>query len=229
MKKIIAHLKENWIKYGFETLVITAGIILAFGLNNWNEGRKEKIVEREFLIDIRNSLQTLGNDYQRELLSIKQALEDNEAILRVIDEDLPYSNSLDTAFVNLFTCSSLWVDYGAYESLKANGLKTITNESLRNWITLAYGRILPNFTSNEEAHCDILKDIYIPSSMWVSGDSENTPIDFEKLRKDVLFNWLIRKNISFHKQAYELRKFFLPQVHERINIFDKEIARLEGQ
>ncbi len=39
MKKIIKHLKENWIRHGFETLVITAGILLAFSLNNWNENR----------------------------------------------------------------------------------------------------------------------------------------------------------------------------------------------
>jgi hypothetical protein len=45
MKKIINHLKENWIKYGFETLVVTVGILGAFVLNNWNEERKEELQE----------------------------------------------------------------------------------------------------------------------------------------------------------------------------------------
>jgi hypothetical protein len=52
MKRIIAHLKENGLKYGFETLVVTVGILAAFSLNNWNENRKERILEKGFLRNI---------------------------------------------------------------------------------------------------------------------------------------------------------------------------------
>ncbi len=34
MKKIINHLKENWIKHGFETLYVIVGILMAFGLSD---------------------------------------------------------------------------------------------------------------------------------------------------------------------------------------------------
>ena len=33
MKKILNNLKENWITYGLETLVVIVGILIAFGLN----------------------------------------------------------------------------------------------------------------------------------------------------------------------------------------------------
>lgn len=56
MKKIINHLTENWIRHGFETLVVTIGILGAFTLNNWNEGRKEEIFERKVLNELRISL-----------------------------------------------------------------------------------------------------------------------------------------------------------------------------
>jgi hypothetical protein len=52
MKKIIEHLKENWIRHGFETLVVTIGILAAFTLNNWNENRKNLKLEKGFLRDI---------------------------------------------------------------------------------------------------------------------------------------------------------------------------------
>ena len=57
MKRIIDHLKENWIKYGFETLVITAGILLAFGLNNWNENRKVTLLKIETLKQVQRDLE----------------------------------------------------------------------------------------------------------------------------------------------------------------------------
>ena len=45
MKKIIGHLNENWIRHGFETLVVTVGILGAFTLNNWSENRKAEKLE----------------------------------------------------------------------------------------------------------------------------------------------------------------------------------------
>ena len=49
MNKIINHLKENWIKYGFETFVITIGILGAFTLNNWNSNRIDRLKERDYI------------------------------------------------------------------------------------------------------------------------------------------------------------------------------------
>ena len=56
MKTIFIHLKENWIKYGFETLAFLVSILVAFSLNNWNEERKDRILEIEILSEIRQNL-----------------------------------------------------------------------------------------------------------------------------------------------------------------------------
>ncbi len=42
MSKIISHLKENWIKNVFETIVVVTDVFGAFLLNNWNEQNKLK-------------------------------------------------------------------------------------------------------------------------------------------------------------------------------------------
>lgn len=52
MKKILKHLKKNWIRHGFETLVVTIGIWGAFTLNNWNENRKSRILEKDHMVDV---------------------------------------------------------------------------------------------------------------------------------------------------------------------------------
>ena len=72
MKKIVNHLKENWIKYGFETFVIIVGILGAFALNNWNESRKASRVEKEHLINIYESLQRDSTLFAFQLNSITE-------------------------------------------------------------------------------------------------------------------------------------------------------------
>ena len=44
--KIFKHLRSEWFRYGFETLAIVLGILIAFALDNWNDGRKQKEIER---------------------------------------------------------------------------------------------------------------------------------------------------------------------------------------
>jgi len=48
-KKIILNLRENWITYGFETLVVVVGILGAFELENWKESRQDRVKEQEYL------------------------------------------------------------------------------------------------------------------------------------------------------------------------------------
>jgi hypothetical protein len=57
MKKVFEHLRSDGYKYILEILVITIGILGAFVLNNWNEGRKEQLQK------IMN-LDALQNDFE---------------------------------------------------------------------------------------------------------------------------------------------------------------------
>lgn len=71
MKKIIETLKKKWAEYLLEIIVITFGILLAFGLNNWNEGRKNDKLQKEYLT-------RLVQDFE-------QDLEDLESVTEAID------------------------------------------------------------------------------------------------------------------------------------------------
>jgi len=84
MKKIIKHLKIEWHKYLFDTVVVIVGILIAFSLNNWNESRKQIIAENEFILGVKNDLKQ-DKIYISLVLKI---YEDKEIIFHSINDEL---------------------------------------------------------------------------------------------------------------------------------------------
>jgi len=66
MKKILNHLATDWYKYLLELIVITAGVLGAFALNNWNElakeSREEQVIFKQMLEDLAKS-KSLSESY----------------------------------------------------------------------------------------------------------------------------------------------------------------------
>lgn len=69
---IFEHIRSEWFHYGFETLAVVAGILIAFALDNWNEGRKEERQEQKILAsllqDFQGNLENLILEVQRPLI-----------------------------------------------------------------------------------------------------------------------------------------------------------------
>ncbi len=83
MKKVINHLKENWIRHGFETLVVTIGILGAFGLNNWNEDRKTTNTEIEYLKRLRSDIANDTAYYHRRIKYADKVIADHKKAIKI--------------------------------------------------------------------------------------------------------------------------------------------------
>jgi len=71
MRIILSILKQNWIKYGFETIVVTMGILGAFTLESWKDERQE---EKELLEIYR----TIADDLHTDALALDTILANYE-------------------------------------------------------------------------------------------------------------------------------------------------------
>jgi hypothetical protein len=65
MISLLNHLKQNWIKYGFETFTIIVGIFGALTIESWNEARKQQKDDLDFLLSLRNDLVISGGVLNR--------------------------------------------------------------------------------------------------------------------------------------------------------------------
>jgi len=75
--KIINHIKSDWFRYGFETLAVVVGILVAFALDRWNENRKQEVLEIQFLQGLQSDLANDTAYYSRRTLDSEKCIERN--------------------------------------------------------------------------------------------------------------------------------------------------------
>ena len=77
MKKILNHIRSDWYRYILELIVITAGILGAYTLNNWNDQRKnlaeEQLILKGLKIEFEQNLEELRSDHKYNELSLTSA------------------------------------------------------------------------------------------------------------------------------------------------------------
>ena len=133
IKKIYQYFMTNWISYGFETLVVIAGILIAFALQNWNEARKEESRELEYLCRLHQNLVRDTSYFQSSASLCNTLIEQNQNALRTAydqQKTLPqYRRFLDQ--INTYTIP-FQIEDATYRDLISTGnINIFRNDSLK--------------------------------------------------------------------------------------------------
>ena len=114
-----------------EIALVVIGILIALQINTWNEERKNKDLEKQYLTNIKNEI-------NRSLLRLNNAIKYNTTTLHHIEGDLPYSSSLDTSFYVYQYFDIPELNFTTYETIKNVGLNSINPINLRLEISKLY-------------------------------------------------------------------------------------------
>jgi hypothetical protein len=203
MKKIINHLKENWIRHGFETLYVIVGILIAFSLNDWNEDRKARMTEIRILNELITSLSADSSTLKFNIYQHNQAIKSCEIVLKALNEVEDYNDSLAYHFAAVHYYTTFASARGAYESLKSMVFKSISSKTLRIKIINLYDRLHSIIQTNQKYITDDIHDLkrnfnqdhfdkFLLFSMeppYYSG--EMIPVDFKQLKTNQQYRYHI--------------------------------------
>lgn len=150
MKRIFSTLADKWPEYFLEILVITAGILGAFALNNWNEGRKNAETEQTYLIRLESDLEETVQRQDEYLNWLRNRLLQKQLLINAIAENtLQPDPNLDTAIwlsgvaflraENLSTINEL-VSSGQLQIISSDSLKERLSEFISD--TERFGQII---------------------------------------------------------------------------------------
>ena len=239
MKKIINHLKENWIKHGFETLYVIIGILIAFGLNDWNEMRKARMTEisilNELIIGLSLDSYTLNFNIDKH----NQAIESCEIVLKALNEVEEYNDSLAYHFAAVHYYTTFASARGAYESLKSMGFESISNKTLRFAIIDLYDQWYTILQTNQKILTDDIHDlkrnfnqdhfdkflVVVPDDPIYAG--EMIPVDFKQLKANQQYKYHIRTLHASHSYFNGLNSHISTKVANLISSCQEEVKRLE--
>ncbi len=215
LRKIFDHLQSEWYKYVFEMIVVILGILIAFNLEQWSNERGLKRSEIELLKDFKRVLSADLAEMRSIILFHEYSVRSSKLILKVIQEDIPYHDSLDAYFSYTHAFSTFSGREGPIAQLKNTNLAIVSNDSLRLQIISMYDEFYPRIRLVEAA---------------IKRDYEQLR-DFDRLsdlKKNPEYAGLLRARIS--NQIGLLRIHYEPAaetLNDLINKIDSEIARLE--
>lgn len=238
-----------------EIILVVIGILIALGVNDWNEEKKQKVKEIETLLSINESLKQDKIELQGIIPSNDRVRNSIDSILYYFDENLPYHNSLDYHFGNT---TSSWVpnfQTSAFETLKSEGASLISNTRLRNaiinfydtdikstdWQTETYRSVLMDaaknilntrFDSFWEGNYDEYMDSQLQGKNFRISDLEAVmiPNDYESLKTDKEYIYFLKslKNInSWHMDR--MFKLELREIERLIAAIESEIKILKTE
>ena len=118
-----------------EIFLVVIGILIALAINNWNESKKERVLEKKVLVELKKSLENNYNEMLRDSLRRVHWNRSSNIIIKVLHEKMDYSDTLNIHFHNArLPGTNLSLSTAGYESLKNIGYNIISSDVLRNSI-----------------------------------------------------------------------------------------------
>lgn len=217
----------KYLKYAIgEIVLVVIGILIALQINNWNENRILERKELTLLREMQSNIQEDLQDIDFNLEGTAMRLNASEIVLRVMDEKLPYHDSLRPHFGQLIGSFQLTENTAAFDNLSSIGFDLVRNDSLRASITRLYSNRYAYLRNLEmEMQAPFLLDQLMPAYrerfttevFWESA----RPNDLQALYSDKPF----REQLVFHIFIFKYMHRMYTDIKSEVESLRVQIGR----
>lgn len=204
-----------------EIALVVIGILIALQINNWNEWRKDRIMEEKALKSIAENLEFNIDIFERFKNGVGKYGKSSDYILSVLNGERKYTDTVDQLLNNaIYRRNNLEYSTVAYQTLKNKDLNLITNDSLKNDIIKLFEWRLPRMEGSfdwggDESQPEYIDHHFLP----IRTDTKLLwkPYDFSVQMNDNYFKTLITK--------IKLQRIFYTEMIENPLHNSKEILK----
>jgi hypothetical protein len=197
-----------------EILLVMIGILLALQVNNWNESRKDRVKEKGILIELSKNLEINIHAIESNISELQKLNISSKIVLSILDNKLPYHDSLDLHFHrSRVPKSDLHISQAGYEQYKQVGFNIIRLKSLKdevlNLFESTYPEFYIGFRQINENYVPFV-DHHVP--LFIYKTDQLKPIDFQALYDDNYFIGWIRAYMEGRNTLIFVIEAFLEEV-----------------
>jgi Family of unknown function (DUF6090) len=214
----------KYLKYAIgEIILVVIGILIALSINNWNEGRQLKEKEKVILTQLKKSLESDALYLGWNIRSYEQSIGSCSWIINTYKN----SNIITDAILDTIPNTMPWVvfpeDLAAYKQLESQGIEIISNQNLRNEITLYYENAVKwlKFSIEKyETTYNSINDVWLTTNYHTKGIRNWVPNNRDELKEDRHIVDLVYNRNVFSKVSIELHKETLKDASDIIRRID---------
>lgn len=181
-----------------EIILVTIGILLAFQVNMRNERQKASALEKQHLINLQSELSQSIIQLDESINFNAKTLRHINNILNHIENDLPYSQSLDSSFYIYQYYIIPELSFTTYETIKEVGINTINPIDLRLAISKLYEEdfsfLNNSIKENEKAfYQNIVTEIHVNHFKETSLSQLSIPNDYKAIKVNKKYSNMLYK------------------------------------
>ncbi len=211
-----------------EILLVMIGILLALQVNNWNNQRSDRQLEKSILMEMRENLKVTLRDIRYNLNFDSTNKAATEIVLYQLENKLPYTDSLKSYYGKMGVHTVIMENSAAYQNLKSLGLHIISNDKLRTDITYFYSGRMEYSQEVIETIERFVLSTFQPALLEHTRSKTNEfymrfPADNDALIENEKFKETLRLDIMFKQIMIDINKRTEKQILDLMEGIDKEI------
>jgi len=191
-----------------EIVLVMIGILLALQVNNWNEFKKDREIEKKALINLAENMELNINQVERKIARIQKDNKSGQIVLAAIQNNEQTVDTLGQHFHwALVNHSNLALSKAGYESLKNIGFEILRNEILKKEIVNLYENTYLQLSKSQQWGKEDRPDTnnYLIDRFIRYEGAGWIPVNFNELVKDQYFYGLI--NIAERQRDFYMRYY----------------------
>jgi hypothetical protein len=205
-----------------EIVLVVIGILIALGINNWNNANNLTNKETTLLIEMKSDLEGLKWDINKN----EKLLKANRIVLKSLNNGV-YHDSLNLYYTWIKGNTVFVKNTSAYKNLESFGLNIIKNDSLRIKITNLYStqyeyiRYIEQVRDEKFQYEQIIPQI--TKHLRLSSENLYQPINFEELSRNNEFKSVIKLNCDMRNYIITIYKDIEKMITELIDAIELEL------
>lgn len=209
-------------------VLVVIGILIALQMSNWNEFNKTKTLETKILKELRSDLTQNLYDINSNIESLKTCAKANEIIINQIENGLPYHDSLDYHFANLYPYLVFSPNQIIYHYLKQTGMFLISNDSIRALVSDLYGVQFGIYSSFEsiyfvEHYTNYIKPMFMTEFDTFAFYRSFKPRRYNQFIKNQEYKRIMRYTVDAVRTFIFMQSSLKKNVEKLISDIEKEV------